>query len=131
MSTENLKEKLVRFEKRLHDHSTRHSRQSLIQLLHPQFKEIGYSGRAYDFEQIIADLASEGPPVHKVISKQYELTRLDDDICSVSYLSAREQQDGSICRYARRTSIWKWEQSNWLLIFHQATPVSCKGWEAE
>ena len=128
MSLEALTCKLVELERSLHTLSVRKSKQKLAALLHPQFKEIGYSGKVFNYQQILTELAGEAAIKYRIRSTQFELTPLADDTCLISYLTAREHFDGQWSRYARRTSIWMMDNKDWALVFHQATPVSSDVW---
>ena len=86
-------------------------------LLDYRYREIGASGRLWTRASIIAALAEESSADDTVIEASdiegYELTR---DIILLTYVTKR---DG---RRARRSSLWRQNEGNWQVLFHQGTP---------
>ncbi|KWR73132.1 hypothetical protein RN04_04605 [Arthrobacter sp. W1] len=109
---------IISLEKELLETSQRHSRRQLERYLHPQFSEVGASGRVYDRESIIAQLAQEperdsgsrevGSPVAIQVADQAVLLRW-------RLLSGSASE---------RSSLWIHEQDRWQLFFHQGTPAA-------
>lgn len=93
-------------------------------LLHPDFVEVGYSGRRYDKAAILALLAAEAPGESRILAQDFELQWLGPDQVLVLYRSAHRQADGGLARHSRRTSLWLREPSAgtvWRMRFHQGT----------
>lgn len=108
----------------LHQHEVRTSKDRLCELLHPAFIEIGYSGTTYSYTSIISALLTEKPPMHRVLSQDFECSRLTATTRLLLYKSVNSHDDGSYSRYAKRSSVWVNEKDHWQLTFHQATPVA-------
>ena len=53
------KELIIQREKALHDRKTRSDTSLLENLLHPSFKEVGYSGKTWDFKLIVGLLQNQ------------------------------------------------------------------------
>mgnify|MGYP000104766783 CR=1 FL=1 len=95
-------------------------------LLHPDFVEVGYSGRRYDKAAILALLAAEAPGESRVLAQDFELQWLGPDQVLVLYRSAHRQPDGGLARHSRRSSLWLREPDAagdcaWRMRFHQGT----------
>jgi hypothetical protein len=111
---------LVNLERDLHKKSTRRSKEKLDELLHDDFEEIGASGRTYNKVQIIEELLTEKPLT--INASNFELRMLSEDIAQLKY-KTRNTADNCTFRTTLRTSIWKYENSKWKLVFHQGTVV--------
>lgn len=94
-------------------------------LLHPEFREFGYSGKQYDLAGALAlfppdgELAAAAPDIH---SQDFCATELASGLIQLCYLSCHLAADGSSHRHARRSSLWQWHEDGWCMRFHQATP---------
>lgn len=108
----------------LHQHDLRTDPEKLRQFLHPEFIEIGYSGKTYDFKSIISSLLAEPPSDFIIWSQDYECSLYAQAVAQIRYLSGRLDKDGKLTRHAKRTSIWVKESENWQMKFHQATPTN-------
>ncbi|MBK0332549.1 ribonuclease HI family protein [Brachybacterium sp. MASK1Z-5] len=82
------------------------------ELLHPDFTEIGTSGRAYDREQVLAVLA----PVPGLRAREFIAEEVSDGVVLLRFVTsdARGTQ--------RRSSLWVRVDGTWLLRHHQSTP---------
>lgn len=100
-------------ENQLLDPTVLGSQHQLERLLHEEFIEIGASGRMYDRSQILEALAAEasGYPVRTI--EDFRLRRVSEDLVQVFYSLAEND--------TRRTSIWKFEEGRWSMIYHQGT----------
>jgi hypothetical protein len=96
----------------LHTPAVRNSRDKLESLLSDDFMEIGSSGKTYDREQIINSLLKEVPG--EINAKDFELRKLSDELSQLIYRSEST-------RRAIRSSIWKLEDGQWRMLFHQGT----------
>ena len=115
---------LQALEVELHHPGVRCSRARLEELLHPEFHEVGRSGRAYDRPTILRFLAeqgrsAEGPP--DVVPDRFAVTRLGPDAALLTYRAAHRQPDGSLARHTLRSSVWKRVGAAWQLLYHQGT----------
>ena len=107
----------------LHHPGVRCSRARLEQLLHPDFHEVGRSGRAYDRATIVEYLASlESHPV--VVSESFALVELAPQVALLTYRSAHEEQDKGLVNHTFRSSVWVLSPVGWQLRYHQGTPAA-------
>ncbi|WMX48606.1 nuclear transport factor 2 family protein [Streptomyces roseicoloratus] len=107
-------------ELRLHDPAVRASGEG-IRLIHPEFVEIGASGRRWTYEDMVAALPTlhggAGGPRIEVSAVRGVL--LAPDLVHLTYESVIAG------RRARRSSLWRkgGDGTGWRLYFHQGTPV--------
>lgn len=98
---------------------TRANRDWMDRILHPDFTEVGMSGRAYNREQV---LATELNSLNGEIPLDgYEMNLVDEDVALVRYVSRDRNGDGT--RVAQRSSVWINTNEGWRLRYHQGTPV--------
>lgn len=109
-----------RLEERLLRAEVRASPEALAELLAETFVEFGSSGRVFDRPQIVELLQSE-PPVPVSIT-DFTLTPLAEDVALVTYRAYRQQPDGMVV--SLRSSVWRWLDGRWQVIFHQGTSES-------
>src|SRR6187402_2775481 len=83
---------LRRLEEQLFDPVVRSSRQELEKLLAPDFREIGSSGRLFDFEDIVTALSVEEPLMSRTLHN-LRLVMLAASIALVTYSSTRKTAD--------------------------------------
>ena len=112
---------LCRLERELHQSDTRKDRTRLEALLHPNFKEIGRSGRTYSRAEILEHLADETPGP-RILSTEFRLLDLAPGVCLLTYRSAHQTPEGATTRRTHRSSIWRQEAHGWQMVFHQGTP---------
>ena len=102
----------------------RYDQEWMDRILHPEFTEVGRSGRTYDRRETI----ESGPPRKRFEVKlphlDYELQLIDEDVALVRYIS-RPVYDG-VERLDQRTSVWINTNEGWRLRFHQATAISAQ-----
>lgn len=103
---------LVELEVSLHTSEVRNSREKLDSLLSDDFMEIGASGTTYDKEQIINSLLKEAPS--EINAKEFEFRKLSNELSQLVYRSEST-------RCAIRSSIWRLEDGQWRMLFHQGT----------
>lgn len=121
---------VVRLELLLHDPSVRSSRARVASLLHPDFAEVGASGRSWDATGIVDAIADDGIADEAdeeagdkiggggaVDVTKLSASRLAVDVVLVTYESHRSD------RVTMRSSVWVRVGSQWTIRYHQGTPV--------
>ena len=93
---------------------------SAVRSLHPEFREIGASGRLWDAGTTVAALALEGDSA-PIDASDLESFRLAPEVILLTYATRRAG------RMARRTSIWTQLLGEWRLRYHQGTIVPGSG----
>lgn len=104
-------------ELRLLDPVVRASAGILATLLHPDFREIGTSGRLWERDSIIAMLtAPDAPHPDPLTASRMRGDQLAPDLVHLTF--------DTECKGLRshRSSLWRLTDRGWLLYFHQATP---------
>ena len=113
---------LQTLESELHHPGTRVTRERLEQLLHPEFSEVGRSGRKYSRETVIAYLASQSTQPD-IEAKNYKAKLLGPGVALLTYESAHKNPDGTLALAALRSSVWVHAEARWQLVHHQGTPA--------
>src|SRR5262245_21650135 len=113
----------------LHQPFVRHDRKRLDQLLHPNFREFGRSGREYDRAEMMILFLNEQPPSaeqpsSQVWSQDFALEPLAEGCAVLTYRSASIRADGTLERHTNRSSVWQLTAQGWKMLFHQGTPTA-------
>jgi hypothetical protein len=117
-----LLQELQSLEAALHHPGVRGSRERLEQLLHPEFHEVGRSGRTYSRESIFDHLAAQQTqPV--VVSDSFAVSELGPGIALLSYRSAHVDSEAKLVHHTLRSSVWLKTTAGWQLRYHQGTPA--------
>ncbi|MET4577424.1 GNAT family N-acetyltransferase [Ottowia thiooxydans] len=106
----------------LHAPKTRRDPERLGQLLHPQFREFGRSGRSYTRHEMLEQLQAE-TELTKVHSQDFRIEMLGHSDALLTYRSAQLTPSGLLERPTNRASIWRLEPTGWQMFFHQGTPT--------
>ncbi len=113
---------LQALESELHHPGTRITRERLERLLHPEFTEVGRSGRPYTRETVITFLAAQVTQPD-VAAANYVARLLGPGVALLTYESAQNSADGTVDLAARRSSVWLQTEMGWQLFYHQGTPA--------
>ena len=122
MNSAALLKTLTDLETELFDPGTRRNRARLEALLHPQFFEIGRSGRVHTRDDVLNELPNEQGPLG-IQARDFALQPLAEDAWLMTYRSAQASSSGALERHALRASVWKRSPNGWQIVFHQATPT--------
>ena len=118
-----LLQELQSLEVELHHPGVRCSRARLELLLHPDFHEVGRSGRMYSRETVVGHLAAQrSHPV--VASDSFALSELGSGVALLTYRSAHVEADGRRVNHTLRSSVWIETAAGWQLRYHQGTPAA-------
>ena len=109
-------ETVVRLETSLLTAEVRADASRLAELLHPDFEEIGASGRLWDRDTTIQALTSS-PAADAELSAVLGVSRVASDALLVVFETSGSRG------LARRSSLWVRTASGWKLRFHQGTPA--------
>lgn len=104
---------------RLLDPVVRSSAERLAELLHPEYREFGVSGKVWDRDSIIAALtARDAPAPRPITTSRMKGVRLAPDVVHLTF----DTESGA--KRAHRSSLWRLTGGRWLLYFHQGTRFS-------
>ena len=123
----NVLETLQKLEQELQDPLARKNPERLRELLHPDFEEVGRSGKTYYRDEIIAELSTElpGPPIG---SESYRASEISEGSIILRYVSYQKEEGGALTHRCEGVSIWQLLDSGWRLRYHQGTPIQvCDG----
>lgn len=118
-----LLEKLRGLETELNQNETRHNRQRMEALLHPEFVEFGRSGRRYTRAEVLKEFGPDNQ-LSAIHSGQFGLILLAEHVALLTYVSAHKDAKGDLYRHSLRSSIWVHTKIGWRLRFHQGTPTT-------
>lgn len=116
MQTDDLEAKLLRYEKDFFDAKFCGNINNLESRLSECFYEIGSSGKKITREDVIQEL-SKLSENREIEITQFEVDILDANTVLVRY-KANFKDRGKI---SWRLSIWKKQERDWVLFFHQGT----------
>ena len=122
MSLDAVLKTLTDLETELFGADARRNRARLQALLHPEFFEIGRSGRVHTRDDVLAELPQEQAPPG-IQARDFVLRPLAEDVLLLTYRSAQVSNTGTLERHTLRASIWKHSPDGWQIVFHQATPT--------
>ncbi|MFB7556437.1 nuclear transport factor 2 family protein [Streptomyces brevispora] len=107
----------VEGELRLLDPLVRASTELLVQVLHPDFREVDTTGRRWDRDMVITSLITGTAqcPGQLTASRMHGI-QLADELVHVTF-----DTEAKGIR-AHRSSLWRRTGTGWLLYYHQATP---------
>jgi ribonuclease HI len=98
-------------ERRLLDPAVRGRPDAVRALLHPDFAEIGASGRTWDRESIVAALADD--PGGETTVAELDAALVAPGVALLTYATGT----------SRRSSLWLRGKDGWQVRFHQGTPA--------
>lgn len=114
---------LQALEVELHHPGVRCDARRLAQLLHPDFHEVGRSGREYDRATVVRFLGEQVASA-PIISEHFALQPLGPHIALLTYRSALRRPDATLENHTLRSSVWVQQGGLWQLIYHQGTPAA-------
>ncbi len=118
-----LVQQLQHLEAELHHPGRPCTRERLEQLLHPQFHEVGRSGRPYSRQTVIDYLVGVRKP-GPVCAADYQAHLLAHGVALLTYQSYEPGPDSVRQRITYRSSIWRRDGLEWQLFYHQGTPAN-------
>ncbi|MEH2180324.1 nuclear transport factor 2 family protein [Nostoc sp.] len=124
MKADYLEESLFReLEERLLQPDVRKSAKDIMDLLADEFIELGISGRVFNKQQIIESLQNEPiQPLTQRLITEFKTLVLATGVILVTYRIVRHIS-GEQPVHSLRSSIWKLNNDQWKMIFHQGTVV--------
>ncbi len=85
------------------------------EMLDPEFREIGASGRLWTRAEMISALAAECSDGGAIEAAEMESQVVGPNVVLLTYVSNRKG------RRARRSSLWRRSGTGWRLLHHQGT----------
>jgi hypothetical protein len=117
------KEIIIEMELKLLDKNIRNNKSELKKYISKEFIEYGVSGKIYSYDDTLNLLSNEEEQIkYKILAMDAKI--LSDNIILVLYIIEMNKENEIII--TNRSSIWKKENNDWKIIFHQGTK-SAKG----
>lgn len=120
-----LRTQILQLELRLLQAEVRRSGSDLAALLADEFREFGGSGRVYRKDHVIEALRDEAP--QQTTLADFEVMILSEGVILATYCASRRGPSGEERGRSLRSSIWKWLDGRWQMVFHQGTPSAPGG----
>ncbi len=115
-----LSEHLLLLERQLQAADVRGDREALDALLADEFLEFVASGGRWDKTQVLESLPQQ-VFIERRIS-QFAVQLLATDLAQATYLCHNAAVPGRPASSAWRSSLWRWREGHWQMLFHQGTP---------
>jgi hypothetical protein len=119
MTEEDISADLLRLETLLLNPASCSRPETLWPLFANEFIEIGSSGRIYDRQQTVTNLATVDAARGEL--SEFRVVLLTNDIAQVTYRAVRHRE---IPQHSWRSSIWRRRGLRWQIAFHQGTPTA-------
>jgi len=111
---------LITQEAALLTHEVRSNASILNRLIADDFIEYGASGAVFGKLEVLERLPTEeGPRIH---GQDFVGRRLGSDVVQIVFRTIIS--DAGSSQYAVRSSIWRFQDDAWQMVFHQGTTVS-------
>ena len=114
-------EEIKTLEEKLLNPLIRKSSIEVSKLLADDFIEYGSSGLIYNKQIVINDLQSECPI--NFGTRDFKIKKLATDVILATYIAVKYNDAGIEESSSLRSSIWKLNDGNWQMIFHQGTKI--------
>jgi len=123
-----IKEQLLKLENDLLQPEVRNSMEKLNEILTDNFIEYCSSGYEYHWNK--EDEINGSVISNKVYGKiiDFEIKKLSDEYVQATYKMIKNDEPNEDRRYSLRSSIWKYIDGKWKMIFHQGTLVPKVNW---
>ena len=106
---------VLQLEQELQTKACRNNHLRVLELLAPDFTEVGASGRVWDLPSALELLESQHND-----GEEIEVTGLTGRILADGFILVR-WDSAYQGRRSRRTSLWRRDQEGWRLVHHQGT----------
>ncbi|MCE9548860.1 DUF4440 domain-containing protein [Candidatus Nomurabacteria bacterium] len=109
-------------ETKLHKKEVRNSPKLVSELLADDFIEFGSSGLVYDKSTTLNSLGKEEVDLEITVDN-FRVQKLSEGVVLVNYKTSKLNPKIDSNFESLRTSIWKFLDGKWQLIFHQGTRI--------
>lgn len=100
----------------------------LADLIDDDFIEIGSSSTIYDKEEVLRWLANDDQSER--IGTSFKVQELSEDVILLTYISSIKDTPDSDIKKAMRSSVWRFRNNHWRMIFHQGTLLKSRSEDA-
>jgi hypothetical protein len=120
-TTSSIFDQILALEESLLAPEARTSPEKLKQLLSDDFIEFGSSGHTYDKQQVIEALQHGSG--ERFFLQDFQIRPLAPGVALATYRAVKFSDKRQDSGYSLRSSIWKFDEDRWQIVFHQGTPV--------
>ena len=113
----------LRKELQLHQHQYRTNRPFLEKALAEDFREITANGRVIDKSEVLRRLPLERLDELRLVALDMAARPVSKTIVHVTYDLEKTVAGHAGPQRSARTSLWRQERTNWVMFFHQGTPL--------
>lgn len=118
---EKLEEIIFQLENRLQRPDVRKSVEQLEELIADDLIEVGSSGQVYAKKDVLKNLPAS--PEIKFTMTDFKIIKLSPTIVQSLFKTKKVNQETNQTTRSLRSSIWRNENGQWKMIFHQGTTV--------
>lgn len=93
----------------------------LAALIDEEFLEIGSSSKCSDKAEVIRWLSI--PDQSQRSGTSFKAQMISEDVILLTYISSIQDTPNSPIKQAMRSSIWRLNDDQWRMVFHQGTPL--------
>jgi hypothetical protein len=119
---DNLKETIYQLEDKLQKPDVRKSVQELDDLISNDLIEFGSSGQIYTKKDVLINLPVS--PDIKFIMTDFRINILGENIVQSLFRTEKNNLKTGKITHSLRSSLWRNENGQWKMLFHQGTPVA-------
>ncbi len=116
-----LQTQLIDLEKALLTDEVRISQQKLDELIHDDFIEFSQSGKQYGKKEVLDTFKNYQPDASQYETAHFRVRELSKDLAQITYETLSAPKNNTEKRIALRSSLWKYADNRWKMIFHQGT----------
>ena len=117
-----IENKIKELEEKLLHSDVRENPEILKQLLSDEFEEIGSNGKISSREDVIDWLLNKEKNISWSLS-DFRIKKITSDIVISIYRARKIISNDNVSNGSMRSSIWKFSDSQWKMIFHQGTKI--------
>lgn len=117
-----IENKIKELEEKLLHSDVRANPEILKQLLSDEFEEIGSNGKISSREDVINWLLNKEKNISWSLS-DFRIKKITSDIVISIYRARKIISNDNVSNGSMRSSIWKFSDSQWKMIFHQGTKI--------
>jgi len=118
---QSLSGQIYQLEDQLLKPEVRQSKEKIAILLADEFVEFGSSGRIWTKPQVIEEF--QHSPMISMTIQDFQLKVLSPEVVLATYCTITKNVTKGDQRYSLRSSLWKFINGRWQMIFHQGTKI--------
>lgn len=116
-----IKETIFQLEEKLQRPDVRKSVEELDNLISEDFLEFGSLGQIYTKKDVLVNLPTS--PEIKFIMTDFRINILSENIIQSLFKTEKTNLETGKITNSLRSSLWRNENGQWNMLFHQGTPV--------